>query len=332
MRPKSRILRNSLVIVLLAVATLAAQDFQIRTRVDLVVVPVTVKSSGDRLVAGLQKEDFRVFENGSLQTIANFTVDPVPLSAAVIIDTGLTAKSFIKVQRTFPALAAAFSEFDEIALYRYDKSVTKLVDFTKDRDVLGKAFDDLKEIKPLNPTVVSAPFTQPGPVINGYPIAPSIEAGRRTPIKDSRVLHDAMFMASNDLATRPADRRRVVIVVSDGRTEGNDHSYDQTLTSLQENNVQVFGIGMDASLLARRLSALDNYCKATGGDVIFLTSTDALERAYSRSAEEARNQYVLGYFSNNKAPGPLPVFREIAVKTVRPGMDVRHREGYYQYP
>src|SRR4051794_37902517 len=109
MRPKSRKLRNSLLIVLLAVATVAGQDYQIRTRVDLVVVPVTVKSSGDRLVAGLQKEDFQIFENGAAQTIANFTADPVPLSAAVIIDTGLGAKSFVKVQKTLPALAGSFS-------------------------------------------------------------------------------------------------------------------------------------------------------------------------------------------------------------------------------
>jgi VWFA-related protein len=331
MRLKSRILRNSLLIVLLAVVTLVAQDYQIRTRVDLVVVPVSVKSGDDHLVAGLQKEDFLLFENGTQQTIANFTADPVPLSAAVIIDTGLSAKSQVQIRKSLPALTGAFSEFDEVALYHYRVYVQKMVDFTKDMDVLGKGFDRLKEFEIINPQVFSAPFTSPGPVINGIPVAPSIEAGRRTPVKYSRTLNDAMFEAANDLAKRPIERRRIVIIVSDGRSEGNEHSYDQALTSLLSNDVQVFGIGMDAPFV-HKLSLLDNYAKATGGDTFFLNTTEALERAYSRASVEARNQYVLAYFSTNKASGPLPQYREIAVKTVHPKMDVRHRQGYYQYP
>src|SRR5207249_11608394 len=130
-----------------------------------------------------------------------------------------------------------------------------------------------------------------------------------------------------DLAKRPSDRRRIVVVVTDGRVHGNDHSYDQALKQLLENNIQVYSIGMDVAFLARHLSVLDDYSKATGGDAFFLASTDGLEKAYNRVAEEARNQYVLGYFSTNKAPGPLPVYREIAVETSRPGLAVRHRQG-----
>ena len=75
-------LRIAIVSLLVLVLTASAQDFQIRTRVDLVVVPVTVRASGDKLVNGLKKEDFIVFEDGRRQTVTNFTSDPVPLSAA----------------------------------------------------------------------------------------------------------------------------------------------------------------------------------------------------------------------------------------------------------
>ena len=57
-------LRIAIVSLLVLVLTASAQDFQIRTRVDLVVVPVTVKGSGDKLINGLQKEDFIVLEDG----------------------------------------------------------------------------------------------------------------------------------------------------------------------------------------------------------------------------------------------------------------------------
>ena len=118
MRLKDQIVSKALrtlSVLLLAGISSSAQDFQIRTRVDLVVVPVTVKSS-DQLVNGLSRQNFMVYEDGRQQTLSNFTIDPVPLSAAVLLDTGLTANSFVKLQRTLPALAGAFSDFDEVAV------------------------------------------------------------------------------------------------------------------------------------------------------------------------------------------------------------------------
>ena len=75
MRQKGSTLSRSFVILLLVVATALAQDYQIRTRVDLVVVPVTVTSSGNRLVTDLTEKDFKLLENGQPQTIAAFSID-----------------------------------------------------------------------------------------------------------------------------------------------------------------------------------------------------------------------------------------------------------------
>src|ERR1700733_9121458 len=132
MRPMRRkILTVSKLILpglLLWVFTGIAQDFQIRARVDLVVVPVTVKGAGDRLITGLGKDDFIILEDGKKQTITNFTFDPVPLSAVVIIDTGIAPSSLKNVQEAFSALSASFGESDEVAVYRVDKFVTKVLD------------------------------------------------------------------------------------------------------------------------------------------------------------------------------------------------------------
>src|SRR5690349_20302815 len=113
------ILNNVACIPLLLLAFIAsAQDYKIRTKVDRVEVPVTVKGHDDRLITGLTQKDFVILEDGRPQTISNFTADPVPLSAVVVIDTGLSTASLLKIQNTFPALAGAFSDFDEIAVYR----------------------------------------------------------------------------------------------------------------------------------------------------------------------------------------------------------------------
>jgi len=332
MRHRKQVLSRAIVAMLLTVATAGAQNYQIRTRVDLVIVPVTVKNSDNHLVSGLTKADFKIFENGKEQTISNFTIDPVPLSAAVLIDTGLTTKSYAKIQETLPALSGAFSQFDEVAVYRFDKYVAKLADFTTSKEIVEASLNKLNEIQSLNPPVPSEVFSSPSPMINGWPVVPSRRPIRPIPEKEIKVLDDAMFTAANDLAQRPKGRRHMLLIVSDGRSGANEHSYDQALTRLLEANVQVYSIGVDLALLSRRLSVLEKYAKSTGGDAFFLEGTHALESSYNQAALEARNQYVLGYFSTNEAPGPLPMFRQIAVRATRPGLAVLHRRGYYQYP
>ena len=115
-RRARKVFKLLVITLLLFVLSGLSQDYQLRMRLDLVVVPVTVKAAGDRLVTGLTQDDFIVFEDGAKQRITNFTTDPVPLSAAVLVDTGLSAGSLSKVQKTFPALAGAFSDFDEVAV------------------------------------------------------------------------------------------------------------------------------------------------------------------------------------------------------------------------
>ena len=63
---------------------------QIRSRVDLVVVPVTVRAPDGRLVAGLTREDFSITEDGKPQAIVDFDIEPQALSAAIILDDGMS--------------------------------------------------------------------------------------------------------------------------------------------------------------------------------------------------------------------------------------------------
>jgi hypothetical protein len=57
-----------------------------------------------------------------------------------------------------------------------------------------------------------------------------------------------------------------------------------------------------------------------------------MEESYSTATEEARNQYVLGYISNNEVIGAGPVFRDIQVQVAGRNLKTLHRKGYYQYP
>ena len=330
-------LRIAIISLLVLVLTASAQDFQIRTRVDLVVVPVTVKASGDKLINGLQQEDFIVLEDGQRQTITNFTSDPVPLSAAVVIDTGLSADSLAKVQQTFPALAGAFSQFDEVAAYRFDKDVVKLIDFTKDQEALRTALKPLPDIKPDTPQSLlrGGPFSTAGPMINGAPVIPPGQVGVLVTQNQPKikVLNDALYAAASDLEKRERDRRKIVLVISDGMTNGSTHSFQETVNSLLDSGIEVHAITLDQTFLTRKFTSINDYAKRTGGDSYFVgSSVQSIESGYARAAEQARNQYVLGYVSGNKPVGKGPIFRNIEVKLASADYTTLHRTGYYQNP
>jgi Ca-activated chloride channel family protein len=322
-----------LVLLFLSLFPAAAQEIQIRSNVELVVVPVTVKDKNGKLAGGLIQADFSLTEAGKKQNVTSFSIDPVPISAVILIDAGISEEALTRVKNSFPALVGAFADDDEIEVYRFDKHVEKLMDFTSDQVQIQRTFERLaSNATPSSSSMPGGPFAEPGPVINGAPIIPGVQAAGRTIAPPSKALHDAIFRAAEDLGTRSVERRRIVLIASDGRNQGSQHSYDGALERLLLYGVQVFAFGVDTSLFQRIRSTLLSYAKATGGDAWFPDSQNALESCYSLSTEQARNQYVLGYVSSSPRPKGKPVFREIKVQLSRANMELRHRKGYYQTP
>jgi len=319
-------------LLILPSPAMPGQQAQVRSRVELVEVPVTVKARDGRLAADLNATDFTISEAGKKQTITTFSIDPVPISAAILIDTGITEGALTRVKNSLPTLMGAFADDDEIAVYRFDKGVEKLMDFSSDRLQIERTFDKLANATPSSSSMAGGPFSTPGPVINGVPIIPGVQAAGRTSAPPTKVLHDAIFQAAEDLSSRAVDRRRVVLMASDGRNQNSLHSFESALDRLLMHKVQVFAFGVDTSVFQRVRSSLTSYTKATGGEACFTEAQNALESCYLLSTEEARNQYVLGYVSTNKRPAAKPVFREIKVQVSRSGMEVRHKKGYYQTP
>src|SRR5258708_35746887 len=113
--------------------------FKLVTNGIFVVVPVTVRDTSGHLVDGLLKRDFGIKEDGVAQNIQFFSSDPFPLSAAVVIDTGLPDAELRKIQETLPALAGAFSAFDEVSVYIFGNSVQQVSDFSAAADKLDSA-------------------------------------------------------------------------------------------------------------------------------------------------------------------------------------------------
>ncbi len=329
-----------------ALTTDLKQFGKITSVVNFVQVPVTVRDSSGKRVEGLAPADFTVYEDGVPQRLRFFSSDPFPLTAAVVVFTDLPSSSMKKVNESLPALIGAFSQFDEVALYRYGHTVSQVSNFTGAENVPTAAITRVKGTgRQGGPPAVFGPLAS-GPSINGHPADPGQPgpqvANLPPPVQESFVLNDAILRAAQDLSRRDRSRRKIIFVVSDGRELGSLAGFDEVRKVLLSNNIAVYALGVDTAAIPiydklGRLrvpgfgyaNILPKYASATGGDVFAEFDRQSIEQAYAKITSVARNQYTLGYTA--KAT-PSSAYRTIDVHVHRPDLRVTAKEGYYPLP
>jgi len=327
------------------IVTSREELYKITIPVNFVQVPVTVKDKSGHLVPGLTPNDFTVLEDGSPQQIKFFTSDPFPLSAAIVLDTDLPSTTMKKVNDSLPALISAFSEFDEVALYRYGHTVQMVSGYSGATNVSTTTIAKIKrpgrEGGP--PMVGGGPFSHSGPSLNGHEADPSVKPDAvPAPVSESYVLNDAILRAAQDLSRRDKSRRRIIFVVSDGRELGSTAHYDEVKKFLLGQNIAVYALGVDTASIPiyDRLdrirvpgfgygNILPKYASDTAGEVLTAFDRSTVEAAYAKLTDTARNQYTLGYTTQATKSSS---YRSIEVKVHRAGLNVLAKQGYYPLP
>ena len=312
---------------------------------NFVQIPVTVKDKSGHLVPGLTPNDFTVLEDGTPQQIKFFTSDPFPLSAAIVLDTDLPSTTMKKVNDTLPALISAFSDFDEVALYRYGHTVQLVSNYSGAANVSTTTIAKIKrpgrEGGP--PMVGGGPFSHSGPQLNGHDADPSVKPSAvPAPVAESYVLNDAILRAAQDLSRRDKTRRRIIFVVSDGRELGSNAHYEDVKKLLLAQNIAVFALGVDTAAIPiyDRLNRvrvpgfgygniLPKYASDTAGEVLTAFDRNTVEAAYAKLTDTARNQYTIGYTTQATKSSS---YRSIEVKVHRSGLNVLAKQGYYPLP
>ena len=327
--------------------------YKIVVNTNQVIVPVMVKDENDRLLSGLLPKDFSVYEDGKKQILNFFTSDPLFLSAAVIIDLGMPDVAVQKVNKTFPALQGAFSQFDEVSVYTYSTNVGRMSGFAAAGSQLSAALNDLSTKRGDNngPPVTGGPMGPQGPTVNNIPVG-SPTSPVITPAKTAHVLNDAILAAAVDLSKRGKTRRKVIFIVSDGREYRSDASYQDVLKVLLSNGIMVYGVGVEGAAIPlygkiERLhlpkfgysDILPKYANATGGEIFNEFTRRSIEDVYAQVIGDARNQYTLGYQTRAT---PSSSYRQIEVRVanhgpscrtpMRPCVDVTAKDGYYPLP
>ena len=315
-------------------------DLQARITVNsnLVILPVTVKDRTGELVPDLKRDEFRVFEDNVEQHIDMFTAEAFPLSMVVLIDNDLKDKDAEKVQGSLMAILGGLATDDEAYICRFDQFFHPGKGFTNDQDKLSKelkrtSLDTEADVAPPSPAF-------DGPSINSHSATDdsAIDKGARA-IKGqpTKALDDAVFAASQLLHDRPRNRRRVILLISDGVDGGrkfNKVTTEDVIKALLAENISVYSIAVPTAYLERKISPVDRersplirYANHSGGEVYHATKEHSFEEFYSRLTEEARNQYTLAYIP--RGTDPNVEYHSIEVRVKRDGLDIKTRDGYY---
>jgi VWFA-related protein len=318
--------------------------------VNFVQIPFTVKDSKGRLVPGLTWRDTRVFENGVRQHMSYFTVDPFPLSVALVIDQSVTFDTMTKINNALAALQGAFSPYDQVAVFTYNNGPQMRTDFTAAQSARLAAVLEQSKGSGRDPVMgLGGPLAQTTN-INNQQFDPNTAPVRNNPgmtlnaPKELHTLNDAILAAA--IATTKSgrsggvERRRVVYVLSDGKEYGSQAKEKDVIKYLQTHQIAVYatlvgdssmpGLGfMDRFHLPFQMrdDVLPRYAAATGGQVDPEFRTKGIETSFSKITEEVRTQYTVGYYTHE--PFIDGKFRRVEVRVLKPNLTVVAKEGYW---
>jgi VWFA-related protein len=323
-----------------------AKQFTLAVQVNFVQVPFTVKDKKGALVPGLTWRDVRIYENGLRQKMALFTVDPFPLSVALVIDQSMPFDEMTKVNNALGALQGAFSDYDEVAVFTYNNGPQQQTDFTGGQSArLNAVLERSKAVgrEPMMPG--GGPLAQTTNINNQNFDPNTAPVRNHTGIelnapREVHTLNDAILAAAQATTKAGPGRRRIVYVIGDGKEYGSTAKYKDVVKYLQTNKVAVYatlvhdltipGTGFIDRIhlpFQMRDNILPLYAGATGGQIDPETRTPGIARSFAKIAEEVRTQYTVGYYSHE--PFVDGKYRKLEVKVLRPNLTVIAKEGYY---
>lgn len=288
-------------LILLGLATAQAQEPPVfKADVRLVRLLATVKDPYGNLVGSLNKDEFRVTDNGVEQQISIFERSTEqPLSVSILLDnSGSTAKELKyeteSVAKFLKALLREGNSEDMAALYTFNWEVVVQKSFTRRIEEIERKLRGIKG-----------------------------EAGTS--------LYDAMHFASLDLMDRPG--RHVIIIVTDGGDTTSSRTFHQALEKAQRADAVVYPILVvpitnDAGRNIGGENALTTIALGTGGRVFVPAIGNELDQAFADILRDLRTQYLIGYYPRN-VPPTKDRFHRVKLSLGRPGLQVLTRSGYY---
>ena len=296
--------RRSFLPVLAALTLLPVQDpirdnRLLKSGIEVISVAATVRDSDGRLVTGLSRDAFEIFEDGERQAVTQFTSERVPIGLGVLLDI-----SDSMYGRRIQDARAAVDRFlfdlldpsDEFFILAFNHEPHVITTWTNAPDVVRKALDG---VRPSGGTAA----------------------------------YDAV-LAAMPLIGRRNRERASLLLISDGADTASTATLREVRSALVRSDAFVYAIAIDSpepQAINTRVNptALREITDDSGGRTEVVRTTADLIAATARIAEELNHQYVLGYTSPRGADGQ---FHSIRVRVPGAEYRVRARSGYVALP
>ena len=269
------------------------EDETIKVESSIVLLNATITDTKGSIISGLKQNQFQIFEDGKEQKIEFFESEKTPFAAIILLDSSDSMEQRVSLARSAAIQFLDRLRIDDVAaIYNFDSKISLVQDFSNSRDIYEGAFD--------------------------------IKANGMT------VLNDAIFKAAGELEKR-TEKRRAIIVLSDGADTQSGRSADKALKAALSANATIYTVDLsaiDTSGKERMQSqgALKNFAEKSGGKFIATPGGVALREAFKSIVEELGVQYTLGYQPTNTAKDGK--WRTIEIKTTKQDVNVRTRKGY----
>jgi Ca-activated chloride channel family protein len=257
---------------------------------------VRVEDFERRPVNNLRREDFRVFEDGVAQSVSFFSTEEAPVSYGLVVCyTGVERAQVEKVVEAGKLLVASNRPGDATFIARFMSGGRAQIqwNFTTDKRALGEALDAL--------------YTGAAPRTLVDAVYLSAEHVAQNDAGDARSAAGAGGVAP---ASRPALRRRALVLVTDGEDRGSFYKQEQLFGLLRREDVQIYVIGFVGELKtrsdggrrserARAVTLLNRLAAETGGRVFYPNSLRDLPLVAGEVARDLRTHYTIGYRPTN---------------------------------
>jgi len=280
----------------------ASQPFRISVDVDLVVLQATVRERNGGFVSDLREQDFEVNEDGRRQAIKLFRHEDVPVTVGLVIDhSGSMRPKLAEVVVAARSFIRSSNPEDELFVVNFNEKVTlglpgrtgsTNIALTDDADALERAISS-------------------------------------KPAAGQTALYDAVHKALEQLQSGGPEKK-VLIVISDGGDNASALGLAEVLRKAALSSATVYTIGIfDEEDPDRNPDVLRRLARATGGEAFFPGQLNEVVAICERIARDIRNQYTIGFVSDNRAPpGTVRVIRVAARAEGKHNLSVRTRSSY----
>ena len=269
-------------------------DDVVRVDTSLVVVPVRVIDSNGRFIPNLKKENFRVFEDKTEQEIADFETDNAPFTVALMLDVSDSTKFKLKeIQDAAVAFLNQLRPNDNAIVFAFDSNLVKVYEGNT------KSLENLK---------ASIQLTQTG---------------------GGTSLYDAVGVVVNGYLKKASQRKKAIVLFTDGVDTQSRETYLNSLRTAQESNALIYSIQYDtlsdtrqkdtnltpgttvnivtakgeflSVAYKRGTTYLNLLSNSSGGRFYFADTVENLTKAFSQIASELSQQYMLSYYPQNES-------------------------------